>query len=273
MWHVASAMPRPAPTSPLLLRVQCTPLRAAGLETDLRLPPLFRLVTLREHGDAHAHAVRIAAEAGAGTLVRVRRFNRAEFAIVLEPEEELANSRRALMAVMLALADALAIAAPPERPIGFSWPATILVDGAAVGRCRLAWLESAAEHEPPPWLVVSAELRLERVRGPEPGLAPDTTSLRDEGFEDLDADALLASFASHLMRLLHDWQCLGFAPLGHRWLSLLATDAGRRRHLSVTGDLLVERPGEARAPGESRLERRSLLAALAAADRMPGWRS
>ena len=41
----------------------------------LDLPPPFRPVALREVGDAFAHATRIAAEAGAGTLVHVGRFD------------------------------------------------------------------------------------------------------------------------------------------------------------------------------------------------------
>src|SRR5882757_2490679 len=48
----------------------------------LDLPPPFRLVTLREVGDAFAHATTVAAMEGAGTLVHVGRFDLAEFALV-----------------------------------------------------------------------------------------------------------------------------------------------------------------------------------------------
>src|SRR5499425_2443274 len=60
----------------------------------LDLPPPYRLVTLREVGDAFAHARQVAAEEGAGTLVYVGRFDLAEFAVVLEPEEPLKTARR-----------------------------------------------------------------------------------------------------------------------------------------------------------------------------------
>ena len=63
---------------------------------ELSLPPPFTLVTLREVGDAFAHAVEIAPEQGAGTLVYVGRFDLAEFAVVLEPDEPLRTARRAL---------------------------------------------------------------------------------------------------------------------------------------------------------------------------------
>jgi len=86
---------------------------------DLDLPPPFRAVALREVGDAFAHAARIAADAGAGTLVHVGRFDVAEFAVVLEPDEPLRSARRAFYAGMAALTDALI-----ERslPAGVSLP-------------------------------------------------------------------------------------------------------------------------------------------------------
>src|ERR1700758_3597053 len=98
----------------------------------LNLPPPFRLVTLREVGDAFAHATRVATEEGAGTLVYVGRFDLAEFAVVLEPEEPLKTARRAVYAGLVALADALAAHAPPEKPISFDWPDAIRVDGGLV---------------------------------------------------------------------------------------------------------------------------------------------
>src|ERR1700720_1183092 len=125
----------------------------------LDLPPPFRLVTLREVGDAFAHAIAIAAEHGAGTLVYVGRFDLAEFAVVLEPEEPLKTARRALYAGMTALGDALAVHAPPERPITFDWPDAVRVDGGLVGGVRLAWPTEAQEDVPADWLVFGAMVR------------------------------------------------------------------------------------------------------------------
>src|SRR5712691_13058192 len=84
---------------------------------ELALPPPFSAVRLREVGDAFAHAISIAADQGAGTLVYVGRFDLAEFAIVLEPDEPLLKARRAFYAGMAALADALAAHAQPETSI------------------------------------------------------------------------------------------------------------------------------------------------------------
>src|SRR5436190_177573 len=89
------------------------------MDSKLDLPPPFRLISLREVGDAFAHAIGVAAREGAGTLVHVGRFDVVEFAVVLEPDEPLRTARRALYAGMSALADALAVHAPPERPISF----------------------------------------------------------------------------------------------------------------------------------------------------------
>src|SRR5215831_680468 len=109
----------------------------------LDLPPPYRLVTLREVGDAFAHARATAADEGAGTLVWVGRFDLVEFAVVLEPEEPLRAARRAFYAGMAALADALAVHAPPEKPIGFDWPDAVQVDVGLVGGGRLAWPQDA----------------------------------------------------------------------------------------------------------------------------------
>src|SRR3954468_22900414 len=83
----------------------------------LDLPPGFRAVTLREVGDAFAHAKANAAELGAGTLVFVGRFDLVEFAVVLGPDEPLRTAPRAFYAGMAALTDALMAYAPPERTI------------------------------------------------------------------------------------------------------------------------------------------------------------
>ena len=123
---------------------------------DIVLPPAFRLVTLREVGDAFAHARANAADEGAGTLVFVGRFDLVEFAVVLEPDEPLRQARRAFYAGMAALADALAVNAPPEKPMHIDWPDAIRIDGGLVGGGRLAWPDNADENEPPEWLVFGA---------------------------------------------------------------------------------------------------------------------
>src|SRR5919206_658086 len=138
----------------------------------LDLPPPYRLAMLRESADAHAHACRIAAEAGAGAFVWVGRFDLIEFAVVLEPEEPLATARRAFYAGMAALADAVGAHGMPEKPVVVDWPDAVRYDGALIGGGRLGWPPGCAEDAVPDWLVFSAMLSASKSRRGEPGLTP-----------------------------------------------------------------------------------------------------
>jgi len=227
----------------------------------LDLPPPFRLVTLREVGDAFAHATAVAAAEGAGTLVHVGRFDLAEFAVVLEPEEPLKTARRALYAGLSALADALAVHAPPERPVSFDWPDAVRVYGGLVGGVRLAWPANADENAPPEWLVFGAMIRTVAMGEEEPGVRPLSSALDEEGFEDLGSGALVESFSRHLMVAVDTWKEQGFGAIATSYLARLVPDSGVRRDIDDSGDLLVRRMGKATA------ERRSLVRALA----QPSW--
>jgi biotin-(acetyl-CoA carboxylase) ligase len=236
------------------------PSAKTSTKPGLDLPPPFQLVTLREAGDAFAHAQAIASEQGAGTLVVVGRFDVAEFALVLEPEEPLRAARCALYAGMNALADALAAHAPPEKPIAFGWPDVVYVDGAIVGGVRLAWPRGTEEDATPPWLVLSATIQMVSALA-EPGLQPQMTALVEEGFTDLAPEQLIESFARHFMVAIDAWQEHGFAALARDYLARLAPEKNVRRDLAENGDLLVRRPGIDAA------ERRPLVGALAS----PSW--
>lgn len=229
----------------------------------LDLPPPFTAVTLRESGDAFAHAARIAPEAGAGTLVHVGRYDLAEFAVVLEPDEPLRTARRAFYAGMVALFDALLTHAPPEKPMTIDWPATIRVDGGLVGGARFAWPQGADENEPAPWLVFGAMIRTVAMSDHEPGLRPLASALDEEGFGDLGAGRLAESFARHLMVAVDSWQERGFSAVAREYLPHLGTEAGVQRQIDDNGDLLVRRMGT--GLGKAEAERRPLIPALAAA--------
>jgi len=237
------------------------PLEPRALTPELTLPPLFTLVRLRELGDAFAHAQSIAAEQGAGTLVYVGRFDLAEFAMVLGPDEPLRKARRSLYAGMAALADALAVHAQPETAITIDWPDSILVNAGLVGGGRLAWPQAIKEDETPPWLVFGAMIRTVSVSGIEPGLNPLVTALEEEGFTDAMSDKVLESFARHFMVAVDGWQEKGFGAVAHSYLTWLPREGGLRRDIDDNGDLLVRRMGKAK------VERKQLLPRLAA----PAW--
>ncbi len=227
----------------------------------LDLPPAFRLVSLREIGDAFAHAQNIAAAEGGGTLVWVGRFDVVEFAVVLEPEEPLAQARRAFYAGMAALVDALSVHAPPEKPIHVDWPDAIRVDGGLVGGGRLAWPKGARENRPAPWLVFGAMIRTVEMTERKPGLLPLGAALEEEGFHDLGSGQVVESFARHLMVLTDAWQEAGFSSVAESYLSRIAAQSGVERSIDRAGDLLVRRAGE------HEIDKRRLLPALA----VPSW--
>jgi biotin-(acetyl-CoA carboxylase) ligase len=237
--------------------------RRARTPPALDLPPPYRLVTLREVGDAFAHARSIAADEGAGTLVYVGRFDLAEFAVVLEPDEPLCLAKRAFYAGMVALADALAAHAPPEKPMTIDWPDAIRVDGGLIGGGRLAWPENVDESEPPQWLVFGAMIRTVALGEDEPGLRPLSSALEAEGFDDLGSGRLVESFARHLMVATDSWQEKGFGEIARSYLTRLASAVpGMRRELAENGDLLSRRMTVAEP------ERHGLAHALAHA---PSW--
>ena len=228
---------------------------------DLDLPPPFALVTLREVGDAFTHAVEAAPTAGAGTLVYVGRFDLAEFAVVLEPDEPLRIARRSFQLGMNALVDALQAHAPPEKPISIDWPDGIRVDGGLVGGGRLAWPKGAAEDAAPDWLVFGGMIRTVSMTGNDPGLHPMAATLDEEGFTDVQSAEIVGSFARHLMVQVDTMQEYGFGKVAQAYLERLPRENGVRRALDETGDLLVQRDGTRDA------ERVSLVKALAT----PSW--
>ena len=227
---------------------------------SLDLPPPFRPVILRESGDAFAHACAIASAEGAGTLVHVGRFDLAEFAVVLEPEQALRTARRALYTGLCALGDALAVLAPPEKPITFDWPDAIRVDGGLVGGVRLAWPQDAHEDKHPDWLVLGAMIRVTAAHEGEPGLAPFATTLVEEGFGELDCGRLAEGFARHLLANFDAEREHGFGETAHRYLMRVPPAPRRSLQIDGRGDLLVRIKGGA-------IGRRPLLPTL----RAPSW--
>jgi len=234
----------------------------SAIGQDLDLPPLYSLVALREVGDAHAHACAIAENRGAGTLVWVRRYDLVEFAVVLEPEEPLAEARRAIYAGSNALADALIAHAPPKCPVQVDWPDAILVDGVLVGGARLGWPDGVGNDEVPSWLVLSGMVRARAVRAAEPGSRPYRGALDELGFKEIDSGRIIESFARHLLHGFHDWQDGGYAEAARHWTERFAPPKGLHARLDDNGDLLQFREAD-----QPPVERRELTTALAT----PSW--
>jgi len=228
--------------------------RLGDTEQTLDLPPGYTLVALRELGDAFAHACEIAAEAGAGTLVWVRRYDLVEFAVVLEPDEPLRSARRAFFAGMNALADAIAAHCPPEREVTFDWPDAIRFDAGLLGGGRLGWPDQCTEDGIPEWLVFGVILRAADMAHVPEIEAVSGVSLLSEGFEMVDTDAIIESFARHLMTAFDRWKERGFEAIARDYLERLPKNkASARRGIDVNGDLLVALPAGNGAPARSSL--------------------
>ena len=211
------------------------------------LPPPYTLVRLRESGEAFAHALAIAGETGAGTLVYVGRFDLAEFAVVLEPTEPLHGARRAFYAGMVALSDALRAYAPPNKPVTIDWPDAVRVDGGLVGGGRLGWPKSTREDEVPPWLVFGAMIRTVSMSETEAGVHPLASALEEEGFDGIGAVEVTESFARHLMVAFDRWQTDGFASLAQQYLGLIERQKQTSRRIEDSGDYVVQRIGAEKA--------------------------
>lgn len=169
----------------------------------LNLPPPYSELALREAGDAMERAVAEAkAGAGAGLLVWVRRMGSVDCAVLLEPEETLAEARHVIFAGLAAVADALAAISPPEKPLKLVWPDRVLFDGGLVGGGQVAWPEGCAEDVAPEWLVFGFTLRT--LADVEDGVAPPA-ALIDDGFDDFENGPFIESFARHFMLVLDAW--------------------------------------------------------------------
>ena len=225
------------------------------------MPPPFTLVRLRESRDAFTHALDIAEASGAGTLVYVGRFDLAEFAVVLEPNEPLRTARRAFYAGMVALTDALRAYAPPNKTVTIDWPDAIRIDGGLVGGGRLGWPSSANEDEPPRWLVFGAMIRTIAMTGEEPGIHPLASALDHEGFGEVGAVQVTEGFARHLMLAIDAWQVDGFDGVAREFLGRLSRERQVSRRIDGNGDLLVQQIGT------DKIERHELMKALA----VPSW--
>jgi len=239
------------------------PLETQGtaLAPDLHLPPPFSALRLRELGDAFEQAIALAPERGAGLLVHVGRFDLAEFALVLEPEEPLRQARRAFYAGMVGLIDALAATAQPETSLNIEWPDAIYVNLGLVGGGRLAWPRGVGEDEVPPWLVFGAMIRTALAPGTEPGANPNVTALDEEGFADTLSSHVVESFARNFMVAVDSWHESGFSAVARQYLERLPLDKGARRDIDDNGDLLIRRMAS------TQVERRELVAKL----KQPGW--
>jgi BirA family transcriptional regulator, biotin operon repressor / biotin---[acetyl-CoA-carboxylase] ligase len=178
-------------------------------------PPLLR----GEAAEGEPFAAAIArARAGAdpGLVVWARPTEVLGAAMVLAPEDPLERSLGVFFAAPLALADGLAMLAPPEVAVQFRWPGDVLVNGGRAARCRAA-AGGADPAAVPDWLVIGVEVALVLPDGMEGGERPDETCLAAEGCGEVAPLALLEGWSRHMILWINRWSDDGLAPLLAAW--------------------------------------------------------
>ncbi|HSK39782.1 MAG TPA: biotin/lipoate--protein ligase family protein [Arenibaculum sp.] len=184
--------------------------------TQPSLPPIFHALPVPGE-DPFVRLLRHAGEHGAGTFAWRDEAGCLECVVVLEPEETTPTALTVAFAAMLGLGDALGALGPARMPVLFTWPGGIELNGARVGRLRVA--VGPETDGVPAWLLAGIELRMHG--GPddaEPGRHPESTTLFEEGFGAVTSTDLLESYARHLLHWISRWQDEGFAVVRKHWL-------------------------------------------------------
>ncbi len=201
-------------------------------------PPLLSAQSLAADKSAFAQAARLAhrGKKGAGDVIWSLSRARAELAIIVEPEVELARAQQMAPLSMLAMGDALGVICPPQVSVLFRWPGDILINGAKAGQVKLAVARpppsgqdaahpdaarpEAAAQEIPRWLVIGMSLQLmHEDHGREPGEDLERTCLLEEGVgADVSRSDIIQMIASYWMAGLSGWSDTGAAAYHERWL-------------------------------------------------------
>ncbi len=170
-------------------------------------------------GSAMEHAIlRATKGCEAGLLSYVLGANTLQSALVYAPEVPLEDAMVMLPLCGVGFQNALGALAPPEVAVHLGWAGEILVNGARCGQFDVA----ASETDPksvPDWIVVGFTLPL-WPETDDPGVTPDDTSLYAEGCADVQAPALLESWARHTLNWISRWEGEGTKPLHSEWRGL-----------------------------------------------------
>lgn len=138
-------------------------------------------------------------------------------ALVLAPEVPLEDAVAMQPLCGVGFQNALGALAPPEVAVHLDWDGGIFVNGAACGRLRMAASQTDTVAQPE-WIVVGIEIPLWPET--EMPVSPEVTTLYAEGCADVDAPALLESWARHTLVGINRWEDDGVEPLHKEWRTL-----------------------------------------------------
>ena len=154
----------------------------------------------------------------AGLVVHKLAANHMAAALVFAPEVPLSKAMAMLPVCAVGFQNALGALAPPEVAVHLEWSGGIRVNGATCGRFRAA-ASDATPDAVPHWLVVGFEVPL-MFLAEDPGASPDSTVLYEEGCADVEAVALLESWARHTLNWIARWEAEGSGPVHSEWRGL-----------------------------------------------------
>ena len=154
----------------------------------------------------------------AGLIVHKLAADKMGAALVFAPEVPLHNAVAMLPVCAVGFQNALGALAPPEVAVHLEWSGETRINGARCGRFRMTASDTDAAAVPD-WLVVGFELPLMLTQA-DPGDDPDTTVLYEEGCADVEALALLESWARHALNWIARWESDGTAPVHAEWRGL-----------------------------------------------------
>lgn len=192
---------------------------------SLLLPPGFRALCTEAAPPGETapwEAALRAAAAGAdpGCVFWSGAGGRCRVAFVFAPDRPLRGPGVLLSLGALALHDALAVLAPPNRPLHILPP-----DGLAVNAGRAATLRAALAPPPvsaeagappgqevPEWAVLGLDLAVD-LQDPAPGETPDETCLAEEGFGAVAPAEVVTQVCRYLLFWISVWQDEGDAAL------------------------------------------------------------
>ncbi len=200
--------------------------------TQVTLPPLMSGHAVEGPQDPFETACLKAIQGcDAGLVVYNLETDQLRAALVFAPEVALKDAIAMLPTCAVGFQNALGALAPPDVAVHLAWNGGILINGPRCGRFRV----TASTTDPetvPDWLVVGFELPLWPASD-DPGTSPDETALYAEGCVDVEAPALLESWARHTLNWVTRWESDGVAPVHTEWRGLAhgigdrATQGGR----------------------------------------------
>jgi BirA family transcriptional regulator, biotin operon repressor / biotin---[acetyl-CoA-carboxylase] ligase len=183
-------------------------------------PPLLSGVAVTGAEDPFDTARAMAAlGCDGGTIVYNLQADRLRAAMVFAPEVPLEDAMAMLPVCGVGFQNALGALAPPEVAVHLGWDGAIRVNGAHCGWLRVA-ASGTDPSQVPDWLVVGLEVPLLRT-GRDPGADPDVTALYEEGCAEVEATALLESWARHCLVWINRWSEEDNAALHGEWMGLV----------------------------------------------------